>query len=552
MTKIKADDLLQSIKETAPNILGRDTDTVDDVIEIITSNIKKLTSDYSFEHIEYDGVGKNNKKISVDELRIKVPSSLRRKIANDLIPEITKEMKAGYVQNTHSRRFTISFKLNGKTENESIGFGSSKGRVITTSLTKDTTNKKHVIAFYIMNKVGQNDASINLKPSSPIFNLDNTTKKVDEYVRHLLTSINSDKTLLDDEKEYLKDLVEVSYKSAKTGNVIKPKVSSVSNEFLGKVATQFSELVCPLYAICLLKETALKDMIPKNIDDLKIKIPNDSVQLYDYEIIAGSEILKISVKGGRIPQQASLDNLFGEVNVVKFNTIFKNKDRIVSSSAKKMYGEFESIVANKVMGGAGQANALMAVAQIYRSNIPNAKKKELEKQLFDHYKFNDGNQKDSVIKWFKSLRRKYTGKEKLSSTTTDKKQLVDVQEWLQHVKANRKSKRSSEFDSADPSDYTIWYASYTCELALERHSGGIIKQPVNDNINSDYKKFIIEKFIKEYKIILQSFATRKGGSIETKISVKEEDLKDWFSIRSKNSFGNYQDKIGIDPVGRNR
>ena len=63
---------------------------------------------------------------------------------------------------------------------------------------------------------------------------------------------------------------------------------------------------------------------------------------------------------------------------------------------------------------------------------------------------------------------------------------------------------------------------------------------------------MVEKFIKEYKIILQSFAAKKGGDIETKISIKEEDLKDWFSIRSKNSFGNYQDKLGIDPVGRNR
>ena len=31
------------------------------------------------------------------------------------------------------------------------------------------------------------------------------------------------------------------------------------------------------------------------------------------------------------------------------------------------------------MTGAGQANALMAVAQIYRSNVANAKKRELEK-----------------------------------------------------------------------------------------------------------------------------------------------------------------------------
>ena len=37
--------------------------------------------------------------------------------------------------------------------------------------------------------------------------------------------------------------------------------------------------------------------------------------------------------------------------------------------------------------------------------------------------------------------------------------------------------------------------------------------------------------------------------LEDEISIKEEDLNKWFSIRSKNGFGNYQDKIGIDPVG---
>lgn len=551
MAKVKSEELLQSIRESAPNILARDTDKIDDVVESIGDAIKKLTTDYSFEHIQHDGVGKNGKKISVDELRIRVPSSLRRRIADDLIPEITKEIKVGYTQKIHPKKFTISFKLNGKTENESIGVGSAKGRVTTTSLTKDVNNKKHVIAFYVMNKVGQQDVVLNLKPSSPIFNLDNTTKNVDEYVRHLITSVNSDKTLLEDEKEYLKDLVETAHKSAKNGNIVKPKASSVSNEFLDKVSVQFSELVCPLYAIGLLKETALKDMIPRNINDLKIKIPNDSVQLYDYEIISGSEVLKVSVKGGRIPQQASLDALFGNVNVVKFNTIFKNNETIVSSSAKKRYGEFESIVANKVMTGAGQANALMAVAQIYRSSVPNAKKKELEKELFDYYNFDNRQQKDSVINWFKSLRRKYTGREKLSSTTTNKKHLQDVQEWLQHVRDNRKSRIPSKFDTANPNDYTVWYASFACELALTRHSG-ITKQPVNDNTNSNYRNFMVEKFIKEYKIILQSFAAKKGGDIETKISIKQEDLKDWFSIRSKNSFGNYQDKIGIDPVGRNR
>lgn len=551
MAKIKSEELLQSIRESAPNILARDTDKIDDVVESIENAIKALTIDYSFEHIQHDGVGKNGKKISVDELRIRVPSSLRRRIADDLIPEVTKEIKVGYTQKIHPKKFTISFKLNGKTENESIGVGSAKGRVTTTSLTKDTNNKKHVIAFYVMNKVGQQDVLLNLKPSSPIFNLDNTTKNVDEYVRHLINCINADKTLLENEKEYLKDLVETAYKSAKNGNIIKPKASSVSNEFLDKVSVQFSELVCPLYAIGLLKETALKDTIPRNINDLKIKIPNDSVQLYDYEIISGSETLKVSVKGGRIPQQASLDALFGNVNVVKFNTIFKSNERIVSSSAKKRYGDFESIVANKVMTGAGQANALMAVAQIYRSNVANAKKRELEKELFDYYNFDDRQQKDSVINWFKSLRRKYTGREKLSTTTTNKKHLKDVQEWLQHVRDNRKIRVPSKFDTANPNDYTVWYASIACELALTRHSG-ITKQPVSDNVNSNYRNFMVEKFIKEYKIILQSFAAKKGGDIETKISIKEEDLKDWFSIRSKNSFGNYQDKLGIDPVGRNR
>ena len=476
---------------------------------------------------------------------------LRRRIADDLMPEITKEIRAGYTQKIHPKKFTISFKLNGKTENESVGVGSAKGRVTTTSLTKDANNKKHVIAFYVMNKVGQKDVDINLKPSSSIFNLDNTIKKVDEYIRHLINSINSDKILLENEKDYLKDLVEAAHQSAKTGRVVKPSSSLVSNDFLDKVAVQFSELVCPLYAIGLLKETALKNLIPRNINDLKIKIPNDSVQLYDYEIISGDEILKVSVKGGRISQQASLDALFGNVNVVKFNTIFKNNERIVSSSAKKRYGEFESIVANKVMTGAGQANALMAVAQIYRSGVPNAKKKELEKELFDYYGFDNRQQKDSVINWFKSLRRKYTGREKLSSTTTNKKHLKEVQEWLQHVRDNRKARVPSKFDTDNPSDYTVWYASFACELALTRHSG-ITKQPVNDNTNSNYRNFMVEKFIKEYKIILQSFATKKGGDIETKISIKEEDLKDWFSIRSKNGFGNYQDKMGIDPVGRNR
>lgn len=551
MAKIKSEDLLQSIRESAPNILARNVDKIDDVVESIGDAIKKLTTDYSFEHIQHDGVDRNGKKISVDELRIRVPSFLRRRIADDLIPEVTKEIKTGYTQKIHPKKFTISFRLNGKNESESVGVGSAKGRVTTTSLTKDVNNKKHVIAFYIMNKVGQKDTSINLKPSSPIFNLSNTTKNVGEYVSHLVTSINSDKTLLEGEKEYLKDLVDVAHKSAKTGNTVKPKSSDVSNDFLDKVAVQFSELVCPLYAISLLKETALKDMIPRNINDLKIKIPNDSVQLYDYEIISGNEVLKVSVKGGRISQQASLDALFGNVNVVKFNTIFKNNERIVSTSAKKRYGEFESIVANKVMTGAGQANALMAVAQIYRSNVPNAKKKQLEEQLFDYYKFDNRQQKDSVINWFKSLRRKYTGREKLSSTTTNKKHLKDVQEWLQNVRDNRKSRVPSKFDAENPNDYIVWYASFACELALTRHSG-ITKQPMNDTTNSNYRNFMVEKFIKEYKIILQSFATKKGGSIETKISIKEEDLNEWFSIRSKNGFGNYQDKIGIDPVGRNR
>jgi len=551
MAKIKSEDLLQSIRESAPNILARDTNKIDDVVEFIEDAIKKLTTDYSFEHIQHDGVGNNGKKISVDELRIRVPSFLRRKIADDLIPEVTKEIKVGYTQKIHLKKFTISFKLNGKTENESIGVGSAKGRVTTTSLTKDVNNKKHVIAFYIMNKVGENDVTLNLKPSSPLFNLDNTIKNVDDYVRHLINSVNKDKTLLEDEKEYLKDLVETAHKSAKNGRIVKPKTSSVSNQFLDKVSVQFSELVCPLYTIGLLKETGLKDMIPRNINDLKIKIPNDSVQLYDYEIISGSEILKVSVKGGRISQQNSLDDLFGKVNIVKFNTIFKNNERIVSSSAKKRYGEFESIVANKVMTGAGQANALMAVAQIYRSGVANANKKELEEQLFDYYKFDNRQQKDSVINWFKSLRRKYTGKEKLSSTTTNKKHLQVVQEWLQHVRDNRKSRIPSKFDTANPNDYTIWYASFACELALTRHSG-ITKQSVSDNTNSNYRNFMVEKFVNEYKIILQSFVAKTGGDIETKISITEEDLKDWFSIRSKNSFGNYQDKLGIDPVGRNR
>jgi hypothetical protein len=551
MAKIKSEDLLQSIRETAPSILARDVDKIDDVLESIGDAIKKLTTDYTFEHIQHDGVDKNGKKISVDELRIRVPSSLRRRIADDLIPEVTKEIKVGYTQKIHPKKFTITFRLNGKTENESIGVGSAKGRVTTTSLTKDANNKKHVIAFYIMNKVGQKDTSINLKPSSPIFNLDNTTKKVDDYVKHLITSVNSDKTLLENEKEYLIDLVNTAHQSAKNGSIVKPKASSVSNDFLDKVAVQFSELICPLYAIGLLKETGLSDIIPRNISDLKIKIPNDSVQLYDYEIISGNQVLKVSVKGGRIPQQASLDALFGNVNVVKFNTIFKNNERIVSSSAKKRYGDFESIVANKVMTGAGQANALMAVAQIFRSYSSNAKRRELEEQLFDYYKFDNRQKKDSVINWFKSLRRKYNGHEKISSVTANKKHLTDVQEWLQHVRDNRKSRIPSKFDVANPNDYTVWYASFACELALTRHSG-ITKQPVNDNTNSNYRNFMVEKFIKEYKIILQSFAAKKGGDIETKISVKEEDLKDWFSIRSKNSFGNYQDKIGIDPVGRNR
>lgn len=126
-----------------------------------------------------------------------------------------------------------------------------------------------------------------------------------------------------------------------------------------------------------------------------------------------------------------------------------------------------------------------------------------------------------------------------------------MQEWLQHVRDNRRSRIPSKFDTQNPNDYIVWYASFACELSLTRHSG-ITKQPMNDATNSNYRNFMVEKFIKEYKIILQSFATKKGGGIETKISIKEEDLNEWFSIRSKNGFGNYQDKIGIDPVGRNR
>ena len=71
MAKIKSEDLLQSIRESAPNILARDTNKIDDVVEFIEDAIKKLTTDYSFEHIQHDGVGNNGKKISVDELRIR-------------------------------------------------------------------------------------------------------------------------------------------------------------------------------------------------------------------------------------------------------------------------------------------------------------------------------------------------------------------------------------------------------------------------------------------------------------------------------------------------
>ena len=63
MAKIKSEDLLQSIRETAPSILARDVDKIDDVLESIGDAIKKLTTDYTFEHIQHDGVDKNGKNI---------------------------------------------------------------------------------------------------------------------------------------------------------------------------------------------------------------------------------------------------------------------------------------------------------------------------------------------------------------------------------------------------------------------------------------------------------------------------------------------------------
>ena len=80
MAKIKSEDLLQSIRETAPSILARDVDKIDDVLESIGDAIKKLTTDYTFEHIQHDGVDKNGKKISVDELRIRVKMMICSKL----------------------------------------------------------------------------------------------------------------------------------------------------------------------------------------------------------------------------------------------------------------------------------------------------------------------------------------------------------------------------------------------------------------------------------------------------------------------------------------
>jgi hypothetical protein len=70
--------------------------------------------------------------------------------------------------------------------------------------------------------------------------------------------------------------------------------------------------------------------------------------------------------------------------------------------------------------------------------------------------------------------------------------------------------------------------------------------------NSNYKKMIVEKFIKKCEVFLQSFAVNPNGNIKTKISIKAEQLNQWFSVRTKNSFDNYQDKLGIDPVGRKK
>jgi hypothetical protein len=93
--------------------------------------------------------------------------------------------------------------------------------------------------------------------------------------------------------------------------------------------------------------------------------------------------------------------------------------------------------------------------------------------------------------------------------------------------------------------------SFVCEMALQRHSG------MRNNVsmtakNSNYKKMIVEKFIKKCEVFLQSFAVNPNGNIKTKISIKAEQLNQWFSVRTKNSFNNYQDKLGIDPVGRKK
>ncbi len=397
--------------------------------------------------------------------------------------------------------------------------------------------------------------NINLKPSSPIFELSNTTKTVADYYKHLKDCLdaydkNTEKILSANEIKYLKELVESAYKSAEliTGRIENVKSNfKLDDDFRKKVATQFSELVGPLYAICLLKKTAINEQMPKNINKLKIKIPSDSVPLYDYAIILeNNKVLKVSVKGGAIPINASLDKLFGNVNTVKFNTIFKGE-----KIDEDIYGKFEAIVANNVKTKAGRVSALTAVTEIYNttgdSNFGD-KKNELGKQLFDFYNFKDMKQKKIIISWLKSLKYSYKPEQKIFSTITTKakkdiEKLQVLEEWLKKILNKTKA-------NIAPNDCTMWYASFICEQALQRHSG-MNRLPMAAR-NSNYKNFIVKKFIEKYKIFLQSFAVKPNGTIETKISIEKEDLKEWFSVRSKNSFNNYQDKLGIDPVGRKK